>query len=407
MEKHLKEIIEMVERDRISPGDRERLSQALARGRGRHEGIFTGFQETEHPFSGGEPVPVSPDEKHPGNLMVDAGEFEEIRVFLPGRYDLEFSREESPVSKLLISGESREDLEAFRVGSALVLQSMGEMAHPVGALSLKIAGPGPLPAYIFQGDGHFRGESLSGRLTFKSRSCKVQVYDVDDGDIWVYTVDGDVEVGNCQGELTLISVSGDVRAVDVEGTLRMSCSSGDISLENAQGKMKLMNCSGDVEGENLEGNLQVVSASGDLEFCDVEGVIRMETHSGDIGLENAMGCFRISTTSGDVECEKITVEEAEVRSISGDIEVEVEHLEEDAPLSLLTNNGSIELLLPEDGHGRLEAESLQGKVSLKGKVHREELHEENRLEVLLQDPEKVDVPEITVKTYTGNVKIRV
>ena len=141
--------------------------------------------------------------------------------------------------------------------------------------------------------------------------------------------------------------------------------------------------SGDVDmGDELEvGSLTVHTRSGDIdcrvkscqqaELKTVSGDIQMEgnaarlcafTTSGDVQLRGPLGQVDVTTTSGDMELSG-SVWKAHVKSMSGDIQLESMTLPE--AMELASKSGDIEARIPDNGPFKVRASSVSGTVDLR------------------------------------------
>ena len=106
-------------------------------------------------------------------------------------------------------------------------------------------------------------------------------------------------------------------------------------------------------------NLRTVN--GKIEVSGISGAIDATTINDVIKLEGETGPIRARTTNGSVRAEIGSLtNDAEFSTTNGLIEVEVHRCV--APVSVLTTNGSINLTLPADFAGQLDAEARRGRV---------------------------------------------
>lgn len=99
--------------------------------------------------------------------------------------------------------------------------------------------------------------------------------------------------------------------------------SGEVRFENVDGDVKVKTASGDMQGRSVQGHLACHGASGDVAVDTVHGGVTMRTASGDLELGEVDGGVSVTTVSGDVTIGALRAGDAQVRSVSGDIEIGV------------------------------------------------------------------------------------
>ncbi len=215
------------------------------------------------------------------------------------------------------------------------------------------------------------------------------------GDVDVYLDDDPQAPIQVEGNLSQMDVS-----VTEDGVLKVrplhtasnqfftfrGASSMDVSLTIPARRwesIRLSTATGDVDiGDELEvGRLTVHTRSGDIdcrvkscqqaEFKTVSGDIQMEgnaarlsavTASGDVELRGPLGQTEVTTTSGDVELSG-SVWKAAVKTASGDIRLESMTLPEVMELS--STSGDVEAHVPDNGPFKVNASSVSGTVDLR------------------------------------------
>ena len=106
-------------------------------------------------------------------------------------------------------------------------------------------------------------------------------------------------------------------------------------------------------------NLRTVN--GQIRVSGIQGAIDATSVNDTITLEDATGPIRARATNGSIRAEiGLLSEDAEFSTTNGLIGVEVRH--GSAPVTALTTNGSINLTLPTDFAGQLDAEARRGRV---------------------------------------------
>lgn len=137
-------------------------------------------------------------------------------------------------------------------------------------------------------------------------------------------VDLDVDVTVPIGtHVTCDAGSADVTVDGRVGSLSVRMGSGDVRFDEVGGDVTVKTASGGVKGRRVAGDLTVQGASGDVTVARVEGSLELRTASGDLRIGEAGGPVHATTMSGDLEVRALAGPSAELRSVSGDIEVGV------------------------------------------------------------------------------------
>ena len=123
-------------------------------------------------------------------------------------------------------------------------------------------------------------------------------------------------------------VSGDFKIDQVDSKVfNLKTTSGDFELSNIKGKsIKFTTVSGDFEVYGVQGkslDISLVSGDCEMENIKLEGDMTINTVSGDIEVTNFEGNnISVRTVSGDFEGKEVYPKTVELKSVSGDIEIE-------------------------------------------------------------------------------------
>lgn len=177
------------------------------------------------------------------------------------------------------------------------------------------------------------------RLAVASRSGAVVVvaagrtFDVDQGRALVLP-DGTVQVEADAGE--------NVRVRCAAGThVTVGTASGRVTLEGRFGDVRVTSQSGRVDVGHAE-SVEARTASGNVQVDRCDGVCRVVTSSGKVAIGHA-GRVELSSTNGRLEA--TTVDEAEVRTVSGRVLVGAIQCDcpdgHDTALAVRTTTGTI------------------------------------------------------------------
>lgn len=141
------------------------------------------------------------------------------------------------------------------------------------------------------------------------------------------TIEGEAPAG-C--ELSLDTVSGDMVVAGMRGEQRYTTVSGDLVGTNLEHRLRLTTVSGDatVRGRDRLA-IWASTVSGDVSvMAPVLADVRLNAVSGDLELEGALardGSFRAESVSGDLSIGLLGSTSLEVRGISTDVHVEMDH----------------------------------------------------------------------------------
>jgi DUF4097 and DUF4098 domain-containing protein YvlB len=117
--------------------------------------------------------------------------------------------------------------------------------------------------------------------------------------------------------------SADIEIEGRVGSLLTRVGSGDVRFEDVEGDVTLKTGSGDIAGNAASGGLTYHGASGDLTVGRVGGALVARSASGDLRIDEVGGTVQVTTVSGDLDIHSIGGPSAELRSVSGDVEVGV------------------------------------------------------------------------------------
>ncbi|MGE5227243.1 MAG: DUF4097 family beta strand repeat-containing protein [Planctomycetaceae bacterium] len=123
--------------------------------------------------------------------------------------------------------------------------------------------------------------------------------------------------------LTCDTGSADLDCVGTLGSVAYRTGSGDLRFVSVTGDVTAKSGSGDLQGQGVGGDLSAHTASGDVAVGVIRGSATVRTASGDIRIGKVDGRVQTASVSGDVELASLIGGVANVRSISGDLEIGV------------------------------------------------------------------------------------
>lgn len=343
------------------------------------------------------PVPES------GEISLEG--MESVRIEMGHNTDLVFRESEGPSPRILADEKTTGALKIWREnGLAHISVSRGKN-RDFHRVELELQSPFPLPVQINSVSGDLRMENILGNINAGTVSGDIALEDFKGEKAVLGSTGSNIEVLRAGGELELKSVSGDLKVEEMEGNVHASTISGDLECYDISGEVHFSSRSGDVEGSDVEGLMECKTVSGDIEIFSIGGKVRIKTVSGDVEVERSMGSFNIQSTSGDLDMKRVTVEDMDIRTSSGDVNLEIECLEEGAPVKVKTRSSYICLRLPPEADGKVTARTRSGYIDNNIKFHQLDTMEEKFLEGTLSDSQEIELPGINLKTGGGNIKL--
>jgi DUF4097 and DUF4098 domain-containing protein YvlB len=137
--------------------------------------------------------------------------------------------------------------------------------------------------------------------------------------------------------------------------------SADIKVRGLKGDVETSTVSGDVELDVQSRNVEARSVSGEVTVDAPAAMTRVESVSGDVTVRGVKGELRGETVSGDLEVRGLTARRVELKSVSGDLELDVE-LAVDAEVEAQTMSGDVRLQVPRLPDVEIDLETYSGEI---------------------------------------------
>jgi DUF4097 and DUF4098 domain-containing protein YvlB len=139
--------------------------------------------------------------------------------------------------------------------------------------------------------------------------------------------------------------------------------SGDIELRGVRGELRVATVSGDIEADVFGGRSELNTTSGDIVATGhgEAGELSLRSTSGDVEVTNLVGELDASTVSGDLSIRDGRLSEVDLNVVSGDIELRGAATA-DARMNLDTVSGTIDLKVPADFAGYVDATTFNGNI---------------------------------------------
>ncbi|MDQ7842536.1 MAG: DUF4097 family beta strand repeat-containing protein [Armatimonadota bacterium] len=173
-----------------------------------------------------------------------------------------------------------------------------------------------------------------------------------------------------KGDLSLDRVAGaelhvargDVRVAGLEGALRADVVSGDLEIRRVEGDVRVDIKSGDVAASDIRGRVEGRILNGDVAIQESRGAA-LDLVNGDVDLRRVAGPVAVTTKSGDVRLVHSRSTEVNVRTLAGEVEIDLEELVQGAVV-VETISGDITLAVPADSRATIDASTRSGSVSV-------------------------------------------
>ncbi|QBY03843.1 hypothetical protein E2K93_05360 [Thalassotalea sp. HSM 43] len=136
--------------------------------------------------------------------------------------------------------------------------------------------------------------------------------------------------------------------------------SSDVVVSNIHNDTSIKTVSGSIDAKNLSKDIELESVSGNVDTNNLDGHIRLSTVSGDINDKNSKGILNYHAVSGDIDAQSVS-SEVTASVVSGELDIELEQVK-DANLSSVSGNVDAKVELSDNGLLRLS--TVSGKVEL-------------------------------------------
>ena len=139
-------------------------------------------------------------------------------------------------------------------------------------------------------------------------------------DVRVVAASADIELNGSLGRANVKTASGSLTADDL-AELRVKTASGDVEVGTVAGALRMHSAAGDLRCVRVEGPASVTTVSSDVEVGTATGPLDIRVTSGDVRLGDLSGDAKVVVVSGRVQVLSITRGNAQIRSVSGKIDV--------------------------------------------------------------------------------------
>ena len=161
-----------------------------------------------------------------------------------------------------------------------------------------------------------------------------------------------------------VKASNLVIRMPVNAELDVTTVSADISVDGVRGDQRLQSVSGEIGTEIWSRDLEAKTVSGDIDIRgnDESADVVVTAVSGDIDAVSLRGELSISSVSGDVEASGEQFDRLRVKTVSGDMGLDVS-LSDDGRADLESVNGDVEMRLANVDNVEFDLETFNGDIS--------------------------------------------
>ncbi|TRX53424.1 DUF4097 family beta strand repeat-containing protein [Thalassomonas sp. M1454] len=159
--------------------------------------------------------------------------------------------------------------------------------------------------------------------------------------------------------LNFKGVSSDASIENVNNEINVRTVSGDIDAKDLSSRIELDTVSGDIKSQRLAGRITLNTVSGDIKDSASQGRINYQAVSGDIEANSTANEVYASVISGNMDITLAQVIDAELTSISGDIDANLE-LSDQGLLKMSSVSGDIDVFLQKEVNASVRVHSQAG-----------------------------------------------
>jgi DUF4097 and DUF4098 domain-containing protein YvlB len=223
----------------------------------------------------------------------------------------------------------------FEEEAVLQLPSDCEFSARTGDGNIEVEGIAFRRVELHTGDGDVRLNQISGDVDVRTGDGNIHVADSDVGRLVLHTGDGDIEVSDAQNGIEAHTGDGEIRLANCSGQLSLTSGDGELSLEDCSGAAALRAESGNVRvlGGDYD-HLTVTSGDGDIRVEASAQYLRARSGSGSVEarLGETIGLVEMVTEDGDIDVELPESLACTIEASTGDGEIHTD-FEEDGERS--------------------------------------------------------------------------
>lgn len=198
-------------------------------------------------------------------------------------------------------------------------------------------------------------------LDINTTSGTIKMEKIQDANVKIVTRSGNIDVTNCNGNISLESITSAIKFTNCTGTLSAKSKSGNQFLNTLKGKISANSTEGEITISQTEGNIITESTTGNQSIGfhngnvtgkSVNGSIKISEVKGDIAVVSFAGALKIFKTTGLVNLQSTAGEQVGTRvmltgsssfkTTEGKIKMQIDNKSEELTFMLQSTNSFIQ-----------------------------------------------------------------
>ncbi len=162
-------------------------------------------------------------------------------------------------------------------------------------------------------------------------------------------------------DVVLKSTNGRIRVDDTDGRVHAVTTNGSIEVRGRTRQNDLQTTNGAIFVDGADASVTAKTTNGSIDVRGGKGNVEAITTNGKIDLDRVAGRVHAKTTNGSIHAGIARLEKSgDFSSSNGSITVRIE--EGAAPITVTSSNAALDVTLPSEFSGSLDAESRYGKI---------------------------------------------
>ncbi len=236
-----------------------------------------------------------------------------------------------------------------------------------------------------------------------TKNSPLRVKNIDNG-VWIKSNKGDIKTDEIAGPLEVQTENSDIHITDSSDKVLLNVANGDISINNSF-SVSIEGKNGDIDVNNVQGALTVKTKQGHVKATNITQTAAIDVSQGDTYLTNVHGPIAIHSKRGYVKVQKAK-SSCTITTVHGDITVSQKSCKPEESISLQSTYGDIRLYVLKHLDAHLKANTESGTIFL-DRALTEVYHVAQNVKSLDISLGKKDIKgsQVTVKSVDGNIKI--
>lgn len=242
------------------------------------------------------------------------------------------------------------------------------------------------------------------RSTRNARGTDLVIHLPERKEVHVTTTSADIAVERVAGGVTARSTSGDVEVTGSPQQVTASSTSGDVRISATTQRVQAKTTSGDVDLSGaVRGSAAAESVSGDVRVEAETPDLLVKSVSGDVEVGGTIGRISVGTVSGEAAIRARGIQYIAAESVSGGLAFDGQ-LQNRAAFNVKSHSGDVDLALPSNFRARFDVSTFSGAIANGFGPAAQRTSQYGPGQALQFS--SGDGALITVKTFSGNVKLR-